>query len=222
MWPLPKIQEKKICLTLNDSHATIAWIETFGHKNILRAYDIIEWHASNKALAHQLKLFISKHQLSHSFLSISLASPLIYETIIRLNSATPARQEIATDHLKKMLWDYRYLHTLDNGQSLFYVCGINRATVFAQQLLAHNAQLILTTVTSEYMALIHAYSRMFGSAFRRSQLAMDLIKHDYKIEKSICSDSVARLLMIDPALAITIEEQKIPLLSSIGLFNQEL
>ncbi len=58
------------------------------------------------------------------------------------------------------------------------------------------------------MALIQAYRMLFGHAFRKSQLALDLITHNYALEKSISIDSVARLLKISPALNLDMQEHK--------------
>lgn len=222
MWPLPKIQYEQICILIDASHATCAWISPTSKKQLsLKAYKTITWENSSLVLAHELVNFVSEYKLQNALLNIALATPLIYEQLLRLSTASPTINDFANPMLKKMVWDYRYLHTLDDGQSLFYVCGVSRPVLFAHQLLAQKTSLNMMNITSSYMALIQAYRTLFGPTFRRSQMALDLMAHQYALEKSINIDSIARLLTISPALNIDIPEHKISLLTMIGLFNQE-
>jgi hypothetical protein len=222
MWPLPKIQYEQVCLTIDASNATLAWLTESSQKQCtLKAYTTIAWDKSNHILAKELYYFVQKNRLQNALMNIALATPLIHEQLVRLSTASPQVGQLGSSMLKRMLWDYRYLHTLDDGQSLFYVCGITRHILFFYLLLAQQSNLHLMNITSGYMALINMYAKIYGPAFRRSQLALDLLAHDYQLEKSITLDSIARLLYVDPALTIDIDEQKIPLITTIGLFNQE-
>lgn len=222
MWPLPKIQYEQICISIDGTYATCAWISA-AEKNqpTLRAYKKIPWEQSNRILLQELNAFVHEHKLHHALLAIALSSPLIHEQLVRLSTASPTVQELAHPALQKMFWDYRYLHTLDDGQSLFYLCGISRPALFTHQLLAQKSQLHLVNITSGYMAIVQAYRMLFGTAFRRSQLAIDLMAHNYALEKSISADSIARLLKISPVLDLDSTEDKVSLLTMIGLFNQE-
>lgn len=222
MWPLPKIQYEQICIVLDACHATCGWITQSSKKQLtLKAYKIIAWEKSTPILTKELNDFVQQYQLHNALLTCAVSNPLIHEQLIRVSTASPAAHELAHPLLKKILWDYRYLHTLDDGQSLFYVCGISRPLLFSHHLLAQQTMLHLMNITSGYMALISAYARLFGTAFRRSQLAIDLLAHDYQLEKSMNVDSIARLLHIDPAVTLDMHEQKVSLLTMIGLLNQE-
>lgn len=221
MWPLPKIQYEQICIVLDIAHATCGWVTQSKKQLSLKAYKTIAWEQSTQILTQKLNAFVKENKLHNALLNIALSAPLIHEQLVRLSTASPSPYELINPQLKKMLWDYRYLHTLDDGQSLFYVCGITRPIIFAQQLLAQQTNVHLQTMTSGYMALVQSYRTLFGPAFRQSQLALDLIAHNYALEKSISSDSIARLLQISPTLNLDINEQKLSLLMMIGLFNQE-
>ena len=120
-----------------------------------------------------------------------------------------------------MIWDYRYLHMLDDGKYLFYVSGIKYADLFSYQLIAHALELNLLSITSAYMALLHAYRALFGPAYRESQLALDIIKTHYKIKgRSLSADSIARLIHIHPNITIDVDKEKVSLLTMIGLYYQ--
>jgi hypothetical protein len=151
---------------------------------------------------------------------MAIEAPLIHEQLIRLPHASPGPADFKTPLLKKMVWDYRYLHALeDNGQHLFYVCGIQRPTLFAYQLLAHTSNLHLASMTSSYMALLQAYRAIFGPSFRSSQLALDMIKHHYQLQNVLSADSIARLLHLSKPLNLA--EHKGSLLTMIGLHYSE-
>jgi hypothetical protein len=190
MWPLPKIQYEQICLTIDSSNATFGWITQSKKQPTLKAYKTIAWEKSNHILTHALDNFVQEHQLHNALLAVALANPLIHEQLVRVSTASPSAHELASGQLKRMLWDYRYLHTLDDGQSLFYVCGIARPLLFSHQLIAQQTALHLLNMTSGYMALINAYAKIFSAAFRQSQLALDLLAHEYQLEKSISVDSI--------------------------------
>lgn len=129
--------------------------------------------------------------------------------------------DFAMPELKKLIWDYRYIHTFDDGNHLFYLCGISQPTLFAHQLAVYKAQCNLATITSSYMALVQAYRALFGPTFRQTHMALEMIKHEYKIQQSMSSDSIARLLPIAPSVTIDLALHKEALLEMIGLCYQE-
>ena len=176
---------------------------------------------SSISIEHAINKFVSRHNVQHSSLGIAIAAPDIHEQLIRLFHATPSVKDFTSPTLSKMLWDYRYLHALEDNQHLFYVCGITRPMVFTYQLLSYKSKLHLTSLTSSYMALVYAYKTLFGPAFRQSQMALDMIRTDYKIENAISIDSIARLLHIPAHVSLDVSHEKMPLLTVIGLYNQE-
>jgi hypothetical protein len=223
MWPLPKIRNEYITVSLSPTQIICAWLGPHDpYPLMLKAYHAASIDAPTATIIEDhLHQFIKTHQLSHAFLRIALATPHLHEQLMRMACATPTIQELSTSDLKKMMWDYRYLHPLDDNQYLFYVCGIAQPTLFMHQLIAHKTNLHLATLTSSYMALLQSYRTLFGPAFRQSGLAIDMIRHNYKLENSISLDSIARLVRIPPALSIDLHTQKLNVLTMIGLYYQE-
>lgn len=223
MWPFPPIQNERVLLYITTQEILCAWINSRKDKQlVLKKYLKLPLHTIHPAaIAKELKPFISANNLSHSLLSISLAAPLLHEEFIRLPHASPLPRDFVMAPLEKMLWDYRYLHTLDDGYHLFYVCGISLPELFSYQLLAHAMNLRITTITSVYASLAQAYRALYGPAFRRSQMAIDMITNKYQLQNSISTDTIARLLYISPELQVNVLQDKVALLSMIGLCYQE-
>lgn len=223
MWPLPPVRDEQIILSIEPTKITLGCLKKSKRAPLmLYAYASIPIDSPTvTTLNHHLEAFISKYKLDHALISIALAAPLVHEQLVRLHKATPTHNDFITPELKKMIWDYRYLHALDDNQYLFYLSGITRPALFSYKLLAHASQLHLTSISSAYMALLHAYRALFGPAFRQSQLAIDMIRTGYNIEKSLSADSIARLLHIPASLSLDVTVEKKALLTMIGLYYQE-
>lgn len=219
MWPLMPLNNKHIVLVMQANTIICGIIERSKKQQLrLEAYERIEYPCATAYLkASFLRPFISTHKLSYCFASIALEEPFIIEHLTPMIKASPSRHEFSSPALKKLLWDYRYLHATDDGTHLFYVCGIKPDLFFTLRLLTYQLNLNLITVTSSYMTRIHAYQSLFGSAFRLSQLGVDLQKTNYALDKSISSDSLTRLLYISPLLNLNHVQEKASLLSMIGL-----
>jgi hypothetical protein len=223
MWPLPRNRNEHVAICIDASSIACAWItHSKKHPFILNAYKRAPLESSSQIhIIDHLSYFIRTHKLTHACASLSIASPLLYEQFVRLSKATATVNDFDLQSLKKMMWDYRYLHMLDDGDHLFYVCGISRPKLFAQQLLAYKTGLHLLRVTSNYTAMIQAYRALNGAAFRKSQLALDMIQSNYRIYERISNDSICRLLHISGSLTLDFINEKIPLLTLIGLCYQE-
>ena len=223
MWPLPPIRDEYIAVSISPTYIACAWLKSSKkHPLILNAYSHFPIDTpSSVSIEQTINQFVSHSNIQHSILGIAITAPYIHEQLVRLSHATPSVKDFACPTLSKMLWDYRYLHALDDNQHLFYVCGITRPTVFTYQLLSYKTKLNLTRLTSSYMALLYAYRTLFGPAFRQSQMALDMVRTDYQIENALSLDSIARLLHIPAHVSIDLSHEKIPLLTIIGLYNQE-
>lgn len=223
MWPLPRIRNEQVTLILDGNSMSIGWVNARDrYPCALQAYQSYSLDTMHSPLINKyVAQFIADHNLSRAMMRVTLAHPFIYEQFVRLCKTNLSDADLGTPELKQMLWDYRYIHTLDDGNHLFYVCAIKRAGLFAQQLLAHRVGCHLQTITTEYMAIAQAYRALFGPAFRQSHIAIQMLKHHYHLHQSMSADSVARLLHIAPHLTIDINAHKKSLLAMIGLCYQE-
>lgn len=223
MWPLPPIRYEHVIIHIDATSFSIGWI-TSGKKQFaqLNAYHTQEFQVLTHAhLCHALESFIAQYKLSGALLSISIGSPLIYEELVCLSHAHATIADFQTPAVTKLLWDFRYLHPLSDGNHLFYVCGINRPSLFSYQLLAAQNKLHMVTMSSWYNALMQAYKTIFGAAFRSSQLAIDMEQTHYRLHDRLTIDSISRLLQFDSGISIDKEKEKKALISMIGLYYQE-
>ena len=106
----------------------------------------------------------------------------------------------------------------DDGQFVFYVYSVPRSLVLQYQLLAIAAQCNLITMTTQTMALLSAYKNIFGTAFRRSQLAVDMMRCNNTIDDLIGIDTVNR--MISGAGHI-VGDERLSVAAAAGLFCSE-
>ena len=220
MWPLPSLTNEYIALVMNPTSLTCGWI-TDSKKQIptLKAYTTYD--CTTITTTQALAQFIQTHGLNYSRIGIAINTEHIHEQLVRLSQASPQPHTFISEKLKAMIWDYRYLFALDDGQHLFYLCALPRSFLFSKQLLAATMNLQLTTLTSGYMALINTYRTLFGSAFRNSTLALDMLGFNYKLEDSIKTESLLRLMHISPSLSLDLVHEKLPLVTMIGLYYQE-
>lgn len=199
MWPLPPIRDGVVSLVLEPTKMHCGWLERNAKKELrLRAFTSYPLEsAMHCAILHNTHDFIKQYTFAHSFLVVALASPLIHEELVRLSKASPIPQDFQLKKFQHLLWDHQYLHALDDGNHLFYVKGIQKPHYFEYQLLAHELNLKLVTITSNYAAQLNAYAYMQGKAFRQAKLSIDLAKHNYDIAACLDRDTLARMLRVN-------------------------
>lgn len=198
------------------------WLQTSA-KNRL---NLVAFETYPLEYAHQLSIsshlteFIKRHNLAHSFLSVALSSPLAHEEFVRLSKASPSLNDFALKQTPQWIWQYHYLHALDDGHHLFYLKGIKKSHYFEYQLLAHQTNLNLVVLTSNYTAQLKAYQHLYGKAFRQSQLSLDLAKNNYNIAACMSRDNIARLMQVNPAAQSAWNFKDI-LATMVGCYNLE-
>jgi hypothetical protein len=162
--------------------------------------------------------FLDSCNARNAFVACSLRGPKLFERFVPLTKADPSMEDFAVPEGNHMLWDYRFAYPADNGLWVFYVTGMPRSLLLQYQLLAISTQCNLITLTSERMALLKLYEYQHGAAFRRSQLAIDMVRHHNMIEYLFDSDTLSRILHIPSALAHHRVHDAHHLLSACGLF----
>jgi hypothetical protein len=223
MWPFAKPNQECITLSLSDHDLAIGCFSPEHHKPpTLKAFERHSFETySFLSIAPVIKSFMQKNKAHNAPLVISLKSPLIYEQLHSFSTMSPRIADVSGPDLKKLIWEYRYLLSADNGQHLFYLAGIARHAIVHYYLIAQKVGAQLVGISSDYMALIQAYRHMYGAAFRQSQLGVDLTRSEYNLEMVISDQTIGRLMTIPQSISIDTMQEKRTLLTFAGLYYQE-
>jgi hypothetical protein len=93
-----------------------------------------------------------------------------------MNLASPTRKDFTMPILQNLCWDSLYICPQEDGRFCYYVCGIKREYLMQYKLLAINSAMNLIRLSTATQAHLQLYKTIYGSAFRRTQLALDLQK----------------------------------------------
>ncbi len=149
-------------------------------------------------------------------LLFALHGPTTEEHILSLHTAHPNPSHFPVSHAPHLQWKHTYLYSLDHHH-IFYLCGIPKPILFQYQLMAIEHHFPLTILTTERMALTHCYRHMYGTAYRRAQLAQSMDTHNNRIERLFFKEDLSRILKLPPDMQLK-DNQRLPLLTACGLF----
>jgi len=230
MWPLPPLDEQFVAITIQPHHLSCSWIQR-SHKKaplLLRAYK--RFNLQNLELEKltlfnptnikkYITTFLSTHQLDNAFVACSLSGPNIVEQFIPLQTANPTPDNFSIKKEENILWEYEYIYPRDH-QFIFYMYSIPRAILLQYQLLSIAAHLNIISIIPQRRVLLSLYKFLYGTAFRKAQLAVDMTRHHNMIEYIFTPDLFARIINISPSIQSTVQEMP-SLLTACGLFVSE-
>ncbi len=205
MWPIFACADKFVTISFTPDSLVCCWIDKTDRGTAPLLVHAYKSYPLNNLELEQLILynptvikkyitsFLQEHNLSDAFIAFALQGPAVKEQFVAMPTSTPHRTDFNVANARNMLWEYRYLYSYD-GQFIFYVYSVPRSVVLQYKLLAIAAQCNLITMTTQTMALLSAYQHLFGSAFRRSQLAVDMMRCNNKIGDIITMDAVRRMV----------------------------
>lgn len=229
MWPLPPLHDNVVTITFYPQQLCCSWIKQSGKRAPLSLQAYKRYPLDNLEL-EQLTVFNPTHikqciteflqsnTIRHAFVAFGLSGPGMKETIATVSSASPQPDDFnlrTTD----LLWDFCYLYPKDHGQFAFYVYGIPRHVLFQYQLLAIATPLNLTKITPVRAALFHAYTFLYGNAFRQAQFAHDMQRVHNRIEYLFTPEKIRRIIEV-PSM-IDKEKELGYILEACGLFISE-
>lgn len=207
MWPIPAFAHKFVSVSFTSDALVCCWIEKTKHGTaplIVRAYKSYPLHNleleqlilfNPTTIKKHISSFLQTYDLSDAFVAFALHGPVVMEQFIAMPTSTPHRNDFnIPSTARNVVWEYRYLYPNDDGQFVFYVYSVPRFVVLQYKLLAIAAQCNLITMTTQTMALLSAYQHFFGSAFRRSQLAVDMMRCNNNIGEIITADALRRMV----------------------------
>jgi len=231
MWPIPALEHELISISFSPDSVACSWIQkttTGTAPLILRAYKrylLTNLELENLTIFNptvikkHITSFLQEHNLSNAFIAISLQGPGLMEKFVTMPTSTPHHTDFGIATVSNVQWEYRYLYPSDHGQYVFYVYSFPRSLLLQYKLLAIAAQLNVIAITTKTMSLLDTYKNVFGTAFRRSQLAIDMMRHNNNIDKLISVDALRRIITIPAEIGVLAEKSSIA--SACGLFFSE-
>ncbi len=229
MWPIPSLEHEVVSISFSPENMTCCWIQK---TNMAIARAPLLMKAYKRYSLHNLELhklipfnptrikkyissFLYEHNLQNAFITFCLDG--IAEKCVVLPTSTPHRADFDIKNVSSMQWEYRYLYPNHDGQHVFYVYAVPRSLILQYKLLAIAAQCNLVTMTTQTVALLDAYKHIFGTAFRKSQLAVDMMRHDNVIADLISVDAIRRMIVVPSH--INLNEEKNFIATACGLFD---
>ncbi len=232
MWKAPYHDDRLVTINFYPHAVACSIIEraASGAPFVLKAYQRVDLHNleleqlivfNPTKLKRIVYTFLQKHAAQHAFIACTLRGPHLFEKYITMQNQKPKHRDFALPELNSLVWDYRVVYPTDHGKSVFYVAGLPRTLIAQYQLFAIAAQLHMTTLIPEQMALLQVYRYQRGAAFRRTQLAVDMLQHHNMIDYICTTETLGRILHIPSHLVIDRAREASSLLASCGLFISE-
>jgi len=218
------MSRNKLCTISINPHAIS--FSLFGSAHTLLAYQSIP--LSNLELVHlricnptKLKeiiaTFAQTHTLGNIPVALSLQGNELIEQRVVIAESSPEEHQFALAHKRHHVWDQCFLHPTQDGNFAFYACALPQALLFQYKLLAINAGINLTHITTQRLALLHAYKKMQDSAFRPAQLGVHLTKKNNDLENIIDPEMVWRMIKTGPNVDLSEQIDPKTLLIHCGL-----
>jgi len=231
MWPIPTLEHDLITISFLPHNLVLCWMTgNTKHNNKLTVNAYERHELNNLELAHLvifnptrvkqiIHKFLSTHKKENAFITVSLNGLGVSEQFITMPTSTPKTSEFKIEHSSNLLWGYRFMYQNDNGEFVFYLYKIPRSLLLQYELLAIASKLNLINITTQNMALLNTYKTIFGSAFRHSQLAIDMMRHNNSIESLISTDILKKIISTSSTINLAHE---LPYLATVcGLFNDQ-
>lgn len=231
MWPIPTLDNDVVSVFFSQNNLVCCWIEKAQEKVaplILRAYkryplDNLELHKlilfNLTIIKQHIVSFLKEHGIQNAFITFCLDGSGVEEKFVAMPTSTPHRSDFGIAQSSTIQWEYRYLYPNDHGQYVFYVYVVPRSLILQYQLLAIATYCNLIVITTKHMALLSSYKNIFGTAFRRSQLAVDMMSCNNNIDDLISIDAIRRMVKVPSVINILEERPFIAV--ACGLFGVE-
>lgn len=231
MWPIPACEYEYVTVSFSSDSIVCSWIQKT--KNglaplALRAHE--RYDLNNAEIVHGTLFnlttiknlidgFLRKHDKQDALILFSIDATDSMEQFVALPTSTPHRADFGVAHSSNLLWGHQYMYPNDHGQFVFYVYTVPRSVILQYQLLALALRCNLMAITTNTMALLAAYRAVFGSAFRRSQLAVDMVRFNNHVQKMVSDDALKRLITV-PMLS-ELYHDRVSIAVACGLFYDE-
>lgn len=230
MWPIPTLERELCTISLSADSIACSWVQKtdkgraplFVHAYQRHNFDVAEFERNvlfnPTVIKRQIVSFLREYNKNNAFVTMSLDGVAVIERFVALSSSTAHLADFSFAQSSNNVWGYRYLYPNDHGQFIFYVYSVPRSLILQCQLIVSSVSCNLITLTTKNMALFNAYKYLFGAAFRTSQLAIDMIRHNNEMDKLIAVDVLKRIVQTHQ---VDIAQERLYIAQACGLFCDE-
>jgi hypothetical protein len=231
MWLIPKLDHTIVSILFSSDSMSCCWIQKSpNQKQLLKIcayerYSLVDHEIERLILFNptfikkKIHSFLEKHNLVNAFVVCSFDGVGITQKFVTMPTATPHATDFDISRSSAVLSEYRYIYPNHDGQHVFYVYAIPRFIILQYQLMMVSLNANLITMTTSTMALLYTYQAIFGSAFRKSQLAVDMMRSENAPLALISADALRRMAVIPSEIFLSDEIGYIA--TAIGLFSAE-
>ncbi len=204
MWPLPRIKNEHIQLTLHQQRITLTWIQPHNiHKAILRAYEAYEVPPCTQSLIYNttalrktINSFILEHKLSNAYLHIILSPEVIEEQIIAHHKSDASLNELIAQKKQHHFYSYRYVSTHDD-QFLFYVSAAAQPLILQLNMINMQLPIHMKSISPPFHLQLLLYKQIFASSFNLARMAQEIDQEHVRIPSVFSLEFLRRSLKTD-------------------------
>lgn len=229
MWPIPAIKYEFVSISFSQDSVVCCWLQNTKVGTAPLALRAYRRYPLNNLEIHDLVIFnptiikfyissfLNEYNLRDAFITFCLDCSEAEEKFMSMPTSTPHYADFGITQTRGMQSEYRYVYPHHNDQYVFYVYAVPRSLILQYELLAISLQCNLVGITTQSAAILESYKNIFGSAFRKSQLAVDMMKHDNNVESLISVDALRRMISVDAD--IDLKKEKLFITVACGVFK---
>jgi len=169
------------------------------------------------SIRHHLYRFMDQTNSKTKSLAIACLGKGLVEQFISVSHITPDWSHFPAE-FKKQVSNSLYLYPTDNNRFLYYVCGMAHQLLFQYQLLAFKSGYNLVCMTSAWYCLLHVYRFIHATTFRQAKLAVDMQRANNNLEHVLCTETITRIVTINPSISIDVKKESSFLFPLLGLY----
>lgn len=201
MWPLPKVNERRLQIVLCADRVTYALFKHTDSKRIeVLAYVVQPLTSTPSGLLWDLPTLhqqtadvITTYNLAGAYVQVVLVQPLVQETLVYTIKNVATQEELVAEPLAHHWYSHTLLGPYEDHY-LFYVARIARALLLQIELLFVHLPVHLESVLTGFAAQLNLYKFIKGPAYRSVELTYAINHNSIDLTKNFAED-VASLLM---------------------------
>lgn len=181
-------------------------------------FDHVSVLTGQESIAIFIDDFAKRHRLSSVTISMAVSAPQMKEEFVFLSHATP---DLCAFNFQKpihLMWNYRYLFPVDDGQHCFYMAAISQQVLFQYKLLIIRNGWGVRMMTGYQASLLSLYEYIHHDAFRTIQFAQQMAAYNYDVSRLVGDMCIENFIIADQINRDNWVNEKEYIIALAGLF----